>query len=326
MLALREAFRRDPFDAVVASALVAIVALSLILAHFAVPPAGMASDGAPLESPYTLAGAWSVFSPVAGTGAIVENDWSGMDYQRSRLPGLSVIGSYRTSDADTGHLTLRLHPGDRVLFRSGPSVAHQTLRIDGAQAGPFDSALPLAPDGVVLAFTNPRLPPTFQATFEDAGTGPGEWSAVALSGALPERPYTERPWSGGGVPRLAPVASVAANAWNGTDYSHSRLPGLRVIGSYRTGDADTGRLTLRLRRGDRVLYRSGPIAVNQRLSVLGASGVRFDTALPPELNWAVLDFSNPRLPQHFSAVFEDAGSGWGEWSAVALAEPGRSTR
>jgi len=36
------------------------------------------------------------------------------------------------------------------------------------------------------------------------------------------------------------------------------------------------------------------------------------------LSWVALDFAQPGLPPEFNVVFEDAGSGFGEWSAVAL--------
>ena len=33
--------------------------------------------------------------------------------------------------------------------------------------------------------------------------------------------------------------------------------------------------------------------------------------------WSILDFSNDLLPDEFLVRFTDAGSGWGEWSAIA---------
>lgn len=138
----------------------------------------------PPIAPYRVyESAAAIASPpsIAGADTVISNGWKGTDFQRSRLPGLIVIGSYRTADADTGRLTLRLQRGSRVLFRSGPTVEHQSLHIGDQPPGKFDTALPVSLDWSVLAFTNPRLPPEFTATFEDSGTGWGEWSAVALS-------------------------------------------------------------------------------------------------------------------------------------------------
>jgi hypothetical protein len=121
----------------------------------------------------------------------------------------------------------------------------------------------------------------------------------------------------GAFTSIASVRTVVSNGWNGTDLQHSLLPGFVVIGSYRSGDADTGALKLRLHRGDRILYRS-PVARRQRIIVEGAAPARFDTVLPNAPDWIVLDFSNRRLPDDFIVLLEDEGTGPGEWSAVAL--------
>lgn len=117
---------------------------------------------------------------------------------------------------------------------------------------------------------------------------------------------------------LAPVSSVVTDGWRGTDFQRTRERGLVVIGSFRSADADTGALTLRLRRGDRVLYRSGPVADRQRVTIKGDRGKIFASDLPAALEWALLEFANPCLPETFLVVFEDDGRNWGEWSAVGL--------
>lgn len=138
------------------------------------------------------------------------------------------------------------------------------------------------------------------------------------------RPFTvhDLPPSGVSPSAIASVRAVTSNGWNGTDFQHSRLPGLIVIGSYRSGDADTGVLKLRLHRGDRILYRS-PVARRQHIIVQGAASARFDTALPNAPDWIALAFSNPNLPNDFTVLLDDEGTGWGEWSAVALAQAAR---
>jgi len=158
----------------------------------------------------------------------------------------------------------------------------------------------------------------------------GQCRALAASDLLarpglahpsPVLPYTVHNLPPAGVPpsSIAAADTVVSNGWNGTDFQHSRLPGFVVVGSYRTADADTGRLTLRLHRGDRVLFRSGPTVEHQRIHINDQPPGRFDTALPTAVDWAVLEFANPRLPREFVVIFEDGGTGWGEWSAVALA-------
>lgn len=115
------------------------------------------------------------------------------------------------------------------------------------------------------------------------------------------------------------MGSIAAiNGFDGADFAHSALPGLKVLGSYSTGDADTGSIVLRLRRGARIFYRTGPTGGNQRFKV--DDGSSFAGALPPVQSWAVLVFDNPKLPAEFNLTLTDEGKDWGEWSAVAVNE------
>jgi hypothetical protein len=111
---------------------------------------------------------------------------------------------------------------------------------------------------------------------------------------------------------------LPGSEWTGADSFHTDLCewGLRVYGSFdRGGDSDTGSITLRLRRGDRILYRSGPTGGRQVLEIPDHPSVM----LPIALNWVTLDFSSPKLPKgQFLAKLTDKGSGWGEWSAIAV--------
>jgi hypothetical protein len=119
----------------------------------------------------------------------------------------------------------------------------------------------------------------------------------------------------------ADVRSVAANAgWTGADFAASVPPGTRVFGSYVQGDADLGSLTLRLRRGSAIAFRSGPVNARQQFAI--DDGKRFSGGLPLAPEWTVLLFDNPDLPEHFTLTLWDKGNAWGEWSAVALREPG----
>ena len=110
---------------------------------------------------------------------------------------------------------------------------------------------------------------------------------------------------------------LSPNTWSGTDSFHSKFKGLKIYGSFVRADSDTGTVSVRLKRGDRVLYRSGPTAGNQVVTLDNDSK---KIMLPVSLEWVVLDFSSPHLPEQFLATFKDEGSGWGEWTAIAVLE------
>lgn len=136
------------------------------------------------------------------------------------------------------------------------------------------------------------------------------------------RVFEQSPWGAAGAKAATVgVSSIVTNEWKGTDYFRSALPGFRVIGSFVNSENDTGLTTLRLRRGDRLLFRSGPRVAGQYLLINGGGSGKFYTSLPLALEWSVLEFSNPELPEEFSVTFIDAGTRWGEWSAIALQLP-----
>jgi hypothetical protein len=105
------------------------------------------------------------------------NGWMGADYFKSSFPGMSVFGSFKDSDADRGAIALRVKRGDRLFYRSGPSVTQQIIEINGS----WTVALPLATDWVRVEFTSDALPQEpFTVRLMDNGSGWGEWSAIAL--------------------------------------------------------------------------------------------------------------------------------------------------
>jgi len=123
----------------------------------------------------------------------------------------------------------------------------------------------------------------------------------------------------------ADVTTVAASAvlpqagqWAGSDFERTRIPRLVVLGSYDKGDADTGGIALRLRRGDRLAYKTGPNPGRQTISMRGAPESK--TALPLATAWRQIRFEGGELPAEFTVEIADEGDGWGEWSAVALVE------
>lgn len=111
----------------------------------------------------------------------------------------------------------------------------------------------------------------------------------------------------------------SSTQWLGSDFYKSAAIGIRVYGSYINGDADTGSVLIKVKPGQKIFYRSGPVGGRQFLEVNGdASSI---IKMPTSLDWTVLDFSG--LPENQGGTwlkFIDDGSSWGEWSAIGLRE------
>lgn len=102
----------------------------------------------------------------------------------------------------------------------------------------------------------------------------------------------------------------------GSDYHRTKVDGYKVLGSFINGNHDTGSISLQLKRGGSLYYRSGPTGGGQLLFI--ESDKLFSQVLPVATDWVVLEFSNSNLPDIFTVIFKDAGAGWGEWSAIAV--------
>jgi hypothetical protein len=111
-------------------------------------------------------------------------------------------------------------------------------------------------------------------------------------------------------------AVVKGTEWSGSDSWHSKIDGLTVMGSFRQSDGDTGSIVLRLKRGDKLLYRSGPTGGRQILELNGDPSTI--STLPIATEWVALDFSDKRFPDSYTIKLSDNGDAWGEWSAIAL--------
>ena len=114
------------------------------------------------------------------------------------------------------------------------------------------------------------------------------------------------------------AGSIAgAHDWLGRDHAQSQLAGLVVFGTFINSDADTGRISLVLEKGDRFLYRSGPTAGRQL-------AVRTNSDSPPLIlplspDWSVISFPDSWFDTGRATVeISDQGTSWGEWSAVAV--------
>jgi hypothetical protein len=120
--------------------------------------------------------------------------------------------------------------------------------------------------------------------------------------------------------QVKPTVSLAAvengNTWTGRDFFKSEFEHMNVLGSHIDSDAHIGSITLKMNRGDRLYYRSGPVSNRQTLEILGSSIKPM--VLPISLEWQLLEFSSRDLPEVFKVKFTDAGDAWGEWSAIAV--------
>ncbi|MGB1026604.1 MAG: hypothetical protein ACPGYL_08620, partial [Rhodospirillaceae bacterium] len=120
------------------------------------------------------------------------------------------------------------------------------------------------------------------------------------------------------APQIAVLASMG-----GRDYYDSSLPDALVVGSYVTGDHDMGRILLEGYWGLRLPYRSGPDET--ALSYVIASEEGMETgALPPCVDWCVLEFFSHDLPDEFTLELRDEGDQLGQWVAVMVEDPDRN--
>lgn len=121
-------------------------------------------------------------------------------------------------------------------------------------------------------------------------------------------------------PAVAQVVSddrvLDGSGWRGMDSWKSDIRGMAIHGSFAHSDADVGAIVLQMKRGEKLLYRSGPTAGRQILEIEGDKAG--PAVLPVATEWVLLDFSSQQLPENFTVKFSDRGNGWGEWSAIAL--------
>lgn len=132
------------------------------------------------------------------------------------------------------------------------------------------------------------------------------------------RPFSPEAWDGKSTSNIVATAKVLIDGWKGTDYSKSKLPELKVFGSMAQSDNDTGFITILVRRGEKVLFHTGPRVKGQFILINNGGIGKFYTEAPIAAEWALLSFDNTQLPDEFEVTFIDAGTGWGEWSAIAL--------
>jgi hypothetical protein len=130
--------------------------------------------------------------------------------------------------------------------------------------------------------------------------------------------FSTHPWPGDAAVVSVTQKQVLKSEWLGSDYAKTTIPGIHVSGSLIQGDQDTGSITLSLRKGDRLLFRSGPTGGRQFVEIPELITKRI--LLPVAPDWIVLDFSTVSLPDAFTITLTDDGDRWGEWSAIAIKE------
>jgi hypothetical protein len=119
--------------------------------------------------------------------------------------------------------------------------------------------------------------------------------------------------------KLLSVDDVLQNSnWHGADYQRTEINGYAVLGSYVGADSDTGFIDLDMKSGFGFYYRSGPVPINQTLTLTLSTGEEKRYVLPSSIDWTLLVFDDVQLSERFRLRISDAGSRWGEWSAIAL--------
>jgi hypothetical protein len=144
-------------------------------------------------------------------------------------------------------------------------------------------------------------------------------AACGFDADVPEPIFILTPLADDDIGSSATAADVQpGSTWLGTDSWRSSVAGYIVLGSWVTSDADTGSVEIRINRGAKIMYRSGPENKRQ-VAVLTANGIELArSVLPSAHEWSWLEFDVPSLPEEFIVKLSDEGTGWGEWLAIAV--------
>jgi hypothetical protein len=107
-----------------------------------------------------------------------------------------------------------------------------------------------------------------------------------------------------------------SNNWIGSDFFKSKVDGFSISGSFITTDKDIADITLKMKKGQGLYYKTGPSSRFQKLTFLNLS---YKTTILPQTNdWVFLKFDDSSLPNEFSIKISDEGTEFGEWSAIAI--------
>jgi len=105
------------------------------------------------------------------------NGWGGSDFNNSKITNFKVLGTYATSDADTGVIVIHGRKKIEFLYRSGPVVGNQRLKILNSN---LSYVLPASPEWRRIQIDGAEIPDKFDFSISDLGKSWGEWSAIGL--------------------------------------------------------------------------------------------------------------------------------------------------
>jgi hypothetical protein len=118
-------------------------------------------------------------SSISESNILRDNQWSGSDFQNTKIAGMRIFGSFIKSDSDTGSIGIKVKNGSKFFYRSGPITSHQTLEVIAGSNLVF--ALPPSPEWTLISFNTAKFSQgEFAIKLSDTGIGWGEWSAIAV--------------------------------------------------------------------------------------------------------------------------------------------------
>lgn len=125
----------------------------------------------------------------------------------------------------------------------------------------------------------------------------------------------------GSMPDVMGAAAVTTDdivendGFSGTDFWRSDIDGFQILGSFISSDEDTGLVSFLAENGMLFYYRSGPDTGNQRLLI---PDFEIDIPLKKSTEWTAIQILAPSVSDHFNVIISDAGTEWGQWSAIAV--------
>jgi hypothetical protein len=117
---------------------------------------------------------------------------------------------------------------------------------------------------------------------------------------------------------LASIGNLTEHTWKVMDSKEPVLHDIAVVGG-STGPRSPQALTLELRKGQTVLYRTDPPWLGLKV-LINHGQLPFAQWLQPTSSWRYLVFSNSQLPERFTVTFENQKGKQGMPVAIGLAK------
>lgn len=236
---------------------------------------------------------------------------------RSDIQCLGSIDEVQTIEGDTKFIRVRgwiFEPSDRNIPKSAQLIDEngivQGLIITGQSRPDVGSAIdPHAKNSGFKGYVRASAQGQGINLIDPQG-------ACQLSASIPAAFFRTSKIADSAAVSVSIDQLKAQNTWTGSDYYRSSISGLTIIGSFVHSDKDVGSIVLKVKQGNKLLYRSGPTGGRQFAQVIGFPHLKNN--LPVASEWILLEFSSNLLPEEFKIEFTDKGDGWGEWSAIAL--------